>query len=45
MPRPPTTVLTGSSQGSTYLSVSAPNSGCATADTTEAASTMPEAAA
>ncbi|CAM3097367.1 hypothetical protein HMPREF1486_00713 [Streptomyces sp. HPH0547] len=45
MPTPPSRELTGSSHGSGHRSVSAPNSGCATEDSSEAARTRPEAAA
>lgn len=44
-PSPPRIVLTGSSQGMARRSVRTPNTGCATEDSTDAASAMPEAAA
>jgi hypothetical protein len=44
-PAPAASALSGSSQGSAHRSVSTPNSGCATDDSSEAARTMPEAAA
>ncbi len=45
MPTPPSKVLTGSSHGIAHRSVSAPNTGWATDDSRDAASTMPEATA
>jgi hypothetical protein len=44
-PMPPTSVLTGSSHGIGHRSVSAPNTGCTTDDSSEAARTSPAAAA
>nr|WP_235318911.1 hypothetical protein [Pimelobacter simplex] len=45
MPTPPTKVLTGTSHGSAHRSVSAPKTGWAIDESSEAASTMPDAAA
>lgn len=44
-PAPPSSALSGSSQGIAHRSVSTPNSGCTTDDNRDAASTTPEAAA
>lgn len=45
MPAPLSRVAAGNSQGMGHRSVSAPNSGCTTEDSSEAASTTPEATA
>jgi hypothetical protein len=44
-PEPAVSALSGSSHGIAQRSVSAPNSGCTTDDSRDAARTMPDAAA